>query len=97
VSNFLSTSSVDCSAKFVKMRLFFMKRHCKSIANSWSSLISLLVGICIVVFNLTEMTFSVCQIHLFCIIYIMETLPLEFFVLMSKVKKWHVYTSAFVS
>jgi hypothetical protein len=36
-----------------------------------------------VVFNLTEMTFSVCQIHLFCIIYIMETLPLEFFVLMS--------------
>ena len=31
VSNFLSTSSVDYSAKFVKMRLFFMKRHCKSI------------------------------------------------------------------
>jgi hypothetical protein len=35
----------------------------------------------IVVFNLTEMTFSVCHIHLFCIIYIMEILPLEFFVL----------------
>jgi hypothetical protein len=51
----------------------------------------------IAVFNLTEMTFFVCQIHLFCIIYIMETLPLEFFVLMSKVKKWHVYTSASVS
>jgi hypothetical protein len=34
VRSFISTSSVGCSAKFVKMRLFFMERHCKSITDS---------------------------------------------------------------
>jgi hypothetical protein len=34
VRSFTSTSSVGCSAKFVKMRLFFMERHCKSITDS---------------------------------------------------------------
>jgi hypothetical protein len=34
VRSFLSTSSVGCSAKFVKMRLFFMEQHCKSVTDS---------------------------------------------------------------
>jgi hypothetical protein len=34
VRSFISTSSVGCSAKFVKMRLFFMERHRKSITDS---------------------------------------------------------------